>query len=1056
MRISMVNGQVFSEDQIAMVKAFDSNKKEELWELPSSSCCHRCKGGESSGPILYCEGCNVAPDVSVEGDAGSGVAVHFHCLRTPQNYRDCLWYCDKCCFSRGLKPGTIIEAKKKESRSKSEKDEKGDKDESVNSPSSNRKRKEQDRDRNGNGGEKETKGDKRRKERSDTDVSDNSFPFPSTDRDEKGPSGVRKARGSRGYVPVVAPGAISSINLYGLPSSHGTAGRGRNFAAAESGSDSDEEEGEDTMDYCFVCGDGGTLVLCDFPQCPRAYHQACIAPTFPQALDEAPNSACDAIDDPWFCPCHSCNTCGVLQATPNLDTKFLMLPKHMYTRMMEEKRRSLSGNSSTNGPVSNGMQSISALRQAKLTLCEGCPFSLCQACEQGDAAANTENAPDVAASSSSSSSASVASTGSESKKPDGKPPQSSFFNICGSVLVPAHVPTNIVYRAQNLGKHHCYCTHCSKPHTLTKLARVLEMAWSRMCQSRSALPFLVPFLQPGDITEKMDVEGSNEQSTSFADATQFLQAFGARPPSQDNAFVHILSKIRSLEYASSAQFVADVKSVRQFVQQASDCWAEVPEEQQKVPVNTEDAAEKALQSSTGPVGQMFGSGFLKTNHEFAPHPVSKYFPSREDAQFLLSSFDTALRLCESVLVEKKWLLTRLEGDLVANKGQAGARATDATPVDSVPAMKCVSDEPPASPTKKSQISDKISVPTYQIQAKDEAKNTIVASSQDGPAGTSAQVWRSECEIDLPYRDTAFPKKRTMTEWVTYLQGGSRSSVSKYLGISEIDTLNQSVSHVIRSVVNGDGLGSAIYGYGRNRGGSIDAGSLNNVIDSAVYNMGVNPNAFGNVYMDYDFRQFDAEKALYNLKGSSRAEDVTLIEAGGKDAVLEDWSNIQEKYDKSNAGSKASAKNKYTAADAAASSGNVFTQHAKRALKLHSDGNLDEYLATDETLVMLDRLKEMTRKTLHLEARLRREYLATKQFVRETGIEKVSIGEMSLIREMKLANDDLRWRMSQKNRALAASEAMVQHLQEQLQANSSSKPNPVVPPPPLPPPQKSRQ
>ena len=86
---------------------------------------------------------------------------------------------------------------------------------------------------------------------------------------------------------------------------------------------------------------------------------------------------------------------------------------------------------------------------------------------------------------------------------------------------------------------------------------------------------------------------------------------------------------------------------------------------------------------------------------------------------------------------------------------------------------------------------------------------------------------------------------------------------------------------------------------------------------------------------------------------------------------------------------------------------------------------------DETLVSLDKLREMTTKTLHLEARLRKEYLDTKNFVRNSGIEKVTIGEVHLIRELKLANDDLRWRISNKNRAVAALTTSLEGLQKQI-------------------------
>jgi hypothetical protein len=37
--------------------------------------------------------------------------------------------------------------------------------------------------------------------------------------------------------------------------------------------DDDEEEEEDVDEKCLVCGEGGVIMLCDFPSCKRVYHQ---------------------------------------------------------------------------------------------------------------------------------------------------------------------------------------------------------------------------------------------------------------------------------------------------------------------------------------------------------------------------------------------------------------------------------------------------------------------------------------------------------------------------------------------------------------------------------------------------------------------------------------------------------------------------------------------------------------------------------------------------------------------------------------------------------------
>ncbi|XP_055972757.1 histone-lysine N-methyltransferase NSD3 isoform X2 [Sorex fumeus] len=50
-------------------------------------------------------------------------------------------------------------------------------------------------------------------------------------------------------------------------------------------------------DYCFQCGDGGELVMCDKKDCPKAYHLLCLN------LSQPPFGK-------WECPWHACSECG--------------------------------------------------------------------------------------------------------------------------------------------------------------------------------------------------------------------------------------------------------------------------------------------------------------------------------------------------------------------------------------------------------------------------------------------------------------------------------------------------------------------------------------------------------------------------------------------------------------------------------------------------------------------------------------------------------------------------------------------------------------------------
>lgn len=50
-------------------------------------------------------------------------------------------------------------------------------------------------------------------------------------------------------------------------------------------------------DICFICGEGGELLLCDSKDCPKGYHLSCLKRTkWPQGK--------------WLCPWHQCNICN--------------------------------------------------------------------------------------------------------------------------------------------------------------------------------------------------------------------------------------------------------------------------------------------------------------------------------------------------------------------------------------------------------------------------------------------------------------------------------------------------------------------------------------------------------------------------------------------------------------------------------------------------------------------------------------------------------------------------------------------------------------------------
>ncbi|XWS58772.1 hypothetical protein CRYUN_Cryun08bG0062300 [Craigia yunnanensis] len=62
----------------------------------------------------------------------------------------------------------------------------------------------------------------------------------------------------------------------------------------------EEEKVEEAEDWCFVCKDGGTLLLCDYKGCGKAYHPVCVRKKKSILKSEGR----------WTCSRHSCSVCG--------------------------------------------------------------------------------------------------------------------------------------------------------------------------------------------------------------------------------------------------------------------------------------------------------------------------------------------------------------------------------------------------------------------------------------------------------------------------------------------------------------------------------------------------------------------------------------------------------------------------------------------------------------------------------------------------------------------------------------------------------------------------
>lgn len=272
----------------------------------------------------------------------------------------------------------------------------------------------------------------------------------------------------------------------------------------------DDEIMED--DKCFVCGEGGKLILCDFPGCPRVYHHVCVLKTVPTVPYEEMGSnssslgnefglATNDMNDAWFCPSHKCICCDVLDETA-CPLRSLTLPISLKCSIATQD--------------SSNFQLRKKVIQKSLESCNSCPFSICHDCDK-----------DIA----------------------GRRSTLSSKRINGLKI--------------------STCRLCISTKPVLQLAKILEKALVKMLKSRLSLPFLHPFL-PGIIdndNSDIDIDMSESRKRTIVSISTSSNNHTSNP----RDLVDILEAVRSLKYKSHDEFINDLQYLRSILVQAIDC-----------------------------------------------------------------------------------------------------------------------------------------------------------------------------------------------------------------------------------------------------------------------------------------------------------------------------------------------------------------------------------------------------------------------------------------------------------------------------------------------------
>jgi hypothetical protein len=159
------------------------------------------------------------------------------------------------------------------------------------------------------------------------------------------------------------------------------------------------------------------------------------------------------------------------------------------------------------------------------------------------------------------------------------------------------------------------------------------------------------------------------------------------------------------------------------------------------------------------------------------------------------------------------------------------------------------------------------------------------------------------------------------------------------------------------------------------------------------------------------------QSLVSLRNSQRRENVSMLETDLMDRSNA-WSKSMYRFDDGRNGGKSEV-NMDDESD---------TEHREfESSGVFDDSNIQE----DEMWITFQRLKEVTSSTLFLQQKLKRMARKCLSKVTDIGTHAVSVGDVHVIKELQLANANLKWRLAQKDSIIDNKNVIIKNLQQRL-------------------------